>query len=141
MHAECGCLDSGIRIPTIRCCIYDDAISFFVGLLGFTLVKDEPRDAEGKKRWVEVKPSEGFSLVIMKADADDDRQRAAVGNQAGGKVGFFLQTDDFQRDYADYVAKGVKFLEAPRSEPWGTVVIFEDLYGNTWDMIQPAANA
>jgi len=113
---------------------YDEAIGFFVGKLGFTLVEDT--DMGGGKRWVVVSAGEGASLLIARADGD--QQVASVGNQTGGRVGFFLQTDNFERDFAEWTARGVKFHEQPRREVYGTVAVFEDVYGNTWDLIQPA---
>ena len=113
---------------------YDEAIGFFVGMLGFTLVEDT--DMGGGKRWVVVSAGEGASLLIARAEGD--KQVASVGNQTGGRVGFFLQTDNFDRDFAEWTARGVKFHEQPRREVYGTVAVFEDVYGNTWDLIQPA---
>jgi catechol 2,3-dioxygenase-like lactoylglutathione lyase family enzyme len=113
---------------------YDEAIGFFVGKLGFTLVEDT--DMGGGKRWVVVSAGEGASLLIARADGE--QQEASIGNQTGGRVGFFLQTDNFDRDFAEWTARGVKFHEQPRREAYGTVAVFEDLYGNTWDLIQPA---
>ena len=113
---------------------YDEAIGFFVGKLGFTLVEDT--DMGGGKRRVVVSAGEGASLLIARADGE--QQEASIGNQTGGRVGFFLQTDNFDRDFAEWTARGVKFHEQPRREVYGTVAVFEDLYGNTWDLIQPA---
>ncbi len=113
---------------------YDEAFGFFVGKLGFMLVEDT--DMGGGKRWVVVSAGEGASLLIARAEGD--KQVASVGNQAGGRVGFFLQTDNFDRDFAEWTARGVKFHEQPRREVYGTVAVFEDVYGNTWDLIQPA---
>ena len=113
---------------------YDEAIGFFVGKLGFTLIEDT--DMGGGKRWVVVSAGEGASLLIARADGE--QQVASVGNQTGGRVGFFLQTDDFNRDFAEWTACGVKFREQPRREVYGIVAVFEDVYGNTWDLIQPA---
>jgi catechol 2,3-dioxygenase-like lactoylglutathione lyase family enzyme len=113
---------------------YDEAIGFFVGKLGFTLVEDT--DMGDGKRWVVVSAGEGASLLIARADGE--QQVASIGNQTGGRVGFFLQTDNFDRDFAEWTACGVKFHEQPRREMYGTVAVFEDLYGNTWDLIQPA---
>ena len=113
---------------------YDEAIAFYVGKLGFDLREDTSL-GDGK-RWVVVAPgSKGGGLLL--AQADDARQLEAVGNQSGGRVFLFLQTDDFARDHADYREKGVRFLEEPRYEPYGTVAVFEDLYGNRWDLIEP----
>ena len=113
---------------------YDEAIGFFVGKLGFTLVEDT--DMGGGKRWVVVSAGEGASLLIARAEGE--QQEASVGNQTGGRVGFFLQTDNFDRDFAEWTSRGVKFHEQPRREVYGTVAVFEDVYGNTWDLIQPA---
>jgi catechol 2,3-dioxygenase-like lactoylglutathione lyase family enzyme len=113
---------------------YDEAIGFFVGTLGFTLGEDT--DMGDGKRWVVVAAGDGASLLIARADGE--QQEASIGNQTGGRVGFFLQTDNFDRDFAEWIARGVKFHEQPRREVYGTVAVFEDLYGNTWDLIQPA---
>ena len=113
---------------------YDEAIDFFVGKLGFTLVEDT--NLGDDKRWVVVSAGEGASLLIARAEGE--QQVASVGNQTGGRVGFFLQTDNFDRDFAEWTARGVKFCEQPRREVYGTVAVFEDVYGNTWDLIQPA---
>ena len=113
---------------------YDEAIGFFVGKLGFMLIEDT--DLGDGKRWVVVSGGEGASLLIARAEGD--RQVASVGNQTGGRVGFFLQTDNFDRDFAEWTARGVKFHEQPRREAYGTVAVFEDVYGNAWDLIQPA---
>ena len=113
---------------------YDEAIGFFVGKLGFTLVEDT--DMGGGKRWVVASAGDGASLLIARADGE--KQEASVGNQTGGRVGFFLQTDNFDRDFAEWTARGVVFREQPRHEVYGTVAVFEDVYGNTWDLIQPA---
>lgn len=112
---------------------YDEAIRFYVDGLGFTLVEDTPQD---NKRWVVVSAGGGASLLL--AQADTDQQRARVGDQTGGRVGFFLNTDDFDRDHARMTAFGVRFLETPRDEVYGKVAVFEDLYGNRWDLLQPA---
>ena len=113
---------------------YDEAIGFFVGKLDFNLVEDT--DMSDGKRWVVVAPASGASLLIARAVTD--AEKASVGNQAGGRVAFFLHTDNFDRDYANWSARGVKFREQPRHEVYGTVVVFEDLYGAPWDLIQPA---
>ncbi len=116
---------------------YDEAIAWFARCLGFALVED--RDMGKGKRWVVVTPpgGRGVALVLAKADHDKPEQVAAVGKQAGGRVFLFLETDDFARDYARMTAEGVTFREAPRHEPYGSVVVFEDLYGNPWDLIEP----
>lgn len=113
---------------------YDEAIAFYVGKLGFALTSD--LDMGGGKRWVTVTPA-GRGARLLLAKADGAEQSAHIGNQTGGRVGFFLETDDFARDHATYVALGVRFLEAPRHEAYGSVAVFEDLYGNKWDLLQP----
>lgn len=112
---------------------YDEAIRFYVEGLGFALVEDTP---QGDKRWVVVSAGGGTSLLL--AEASTEEQRARIGDQTGGRVGFFLNTDDFDRDHARMTAFGVKFLETPREEVYGKVAVFEDLYGNRWDLLQPA---
>ena len=114
---------------------YDDAIAFYVGRAGFDLVEDT--DMGGGKRWVVVRPP-GSDAAILLARAVGE-QAARVGDQAGGRVFLFLHTDDFAADHARMTAAGVRFLEAPRHEPYGSVAVFEDLYGTRWDLIQPAA--
>ena len=116
---------------------YDRAKTFYCGALGFECLQDEVQP-EGK-RWVVVKPKGGDGAALLLAQAADDEQRAAIGRQAGGRVGFFLKTDDFARDHAAMLAAGVRFLEAPRHEAYGTVAVFADPYGNSWDLIQHAA--
>lgn len=113
---------------------YDAAIAFYRDALGFDLLEDT--DLGGGKRWVRMAPR-GAQTALLLARADGDAQRASVGNQTGGRVGFFLHTDDFARDHAAMLACGVRFLEAPRHEPYGTVAVFEDLYGNRWDLLEP----
>ena len=115
---------------------YDDAIDFYVRKLGFELREDT--DMGEGKRWVLVAPR-GAQTAILLARAVDDEQRAAIGHQTGGRVGFFLHTDDFTRDHASMTAHGVRFLEEPRHEPYGIVAVFEDLHGNRWDLLEPAA--
>lgn len=114
---------------------YDEAIAFFVGTLGFQLLEDSPLGPE--KRWVRVAPAGGEGASLLLARADSAEQRAQIGNQAGGRVFLFLETDDFARDHACMLARGVRFLEAPRREGYGIVAVFEDLYGNRWDLIEP----
>ena len=112
---------------------YDQAIAYYTEKLGFELREDSPR--ENGKRWVLVAPP-GAETCILLAQAANDSQSQFVGNQTGGRVGFFLHTDDFQRDYALYLSRGVIFCEQPRHEPYGSVAVFEDLYGNRWDLLQ-----
>ncbi len=114
---------------------YDEALDFFVGTLGFRL--DEDTDMGGDKRWVRVTPAGGETSLIL-AKATTDVQRAAVGQQAGDRIWLFLETDDFIRDHTAWSAAGVRFRETPRHESYGVVAVFEDLYGNGWDLIQPA---
>ena len=111
---------------------YDEAIRFYVDGLGFTLVEDTPQE---DKRWVVVSAGGGASLLLAQASSEEEKAR--VGDQTGGRVGFFLNTDDFDRDYARMTAFGVRFLEMPRDEVYGRVAVFEDLYGNRWDLLQP----
>lgn len=116
---------------------YDEAIAYYRGVLGFELIDDT--DLGGGKRWVTVTPPgsgpQGCRLLL--ARAADDAQRAVIGNQTGGRVFLFLHTDDFARDHAAFTARGVKFLEPPRHEPYGTVAVFADPFGNRWDLLQP----
>lgn len=113
---------------------YDEAIAFFTRALGFRLIEDT--DLGGGKRWVLVAPgnSEGTNLLL--AQAATREQASRIGNQTGGRVFLFLHTDDFWRDYRAITAQGVKFVREPREETYGTVAVFEDLYGNLWDLIQ-----
>ncbi|KQW78895.1 VOC family protein [Brevundimonas sp. Root1279] len=108
---------------------YDEAIAFYVGKLGFALSEDT--DMGGGKRWVRVTPKGGDASLLL-AKATTPEQIAQVGDQAGGRVWLFLETDDFARDHTAWTAAGVTFREAPRYEPYGTVAVFEDLYGNAW---------
>lgn len=112
---------------------YDEALAYFCGTLGFRLVEDTPLGPT--KRWCLVAPPGGGTSLLL-ARAADDVQAAQVGNQGGGRVFLFLETDDFARDHATLVGRGVKFTEAPRHEPYGTVAVFEDLHGNRWDLLQ-----
>jgi catechol 2,3-dioxygenase-like lactoylglutathione lyase family enzyme len=116
---------------------YDEAIAWFTGVLGFTLVADEPQP-EQNKRWVLVAPrgARGDAATLLLARASSPEQAAFIGNQAGGRVFLFLRTDDFWRDYRELVAKGVRFVRPPADQPYGTVAVFEDLYGNLWDLVQ-----
>lgn len=114
---------------------YDEAIVFYRDKLGFELVADT--DMGGGKRWVLVAPPGGHGARLLLAQASGEAQQAAIGNQAGGRVAFFLETDDFERDHAAFLARGVRFLEPPRHEVYASVAVFEDLYGNKWDLLQP----
>lgn len=115
---------------------YDRAKNFYCGTLGFDCVEDTP-SADGK-RWLVVRPQGSDGASILLAQAADETQEAVIGAQTGGRVAFFLRTDDFARDHAAFLAKGVRFPDTPRHEVYGTVAVFEDLYGNRWDLLQPA---
>ena len=114
---------------------YDEAIAFFTQALRFTLIEDT--DMGNGKRWVIVAPASGQGASLLLAKAVNDEQAARVGDQTGGRVFLFLHTTDFEGDYRHMLAHGVKFAEQPRDEAYGRVVVFYDLYGNKWDMIQP----
>ncbi|QIQ02043.1 VOC family protein [Streptomyces liangshanensis] len=129
---------SHIALITLVVADYDEALAFYTDKLGFGLVEDTDR-GDGS-RWVVVRPpgaGEGAAALLL-ARAAGDAQRASVGAQTGGRVGFFLHTRDFAGDHARMRAAGVRFLEEPRHEPYGSVAVFEDLYGNRWDLLQPA---
>jgi catechol 2,3-dioxygenase-like lactoylglutathione lyase family enzyme len=114
---------------------YDEAIGFYCEKLGFDLLAD--RDMGEGKRWILVAPQGGNGVRLLLAKAVGAEQESRVGNQAGGRVFLFLETDDFARDHAAFLARGVVFREAPRHEPYGAVAVFEDIYGNGWDLIEP----
>ncbi|MEV0398173.1 VOC family protein [Polymorphospora rubra] len=118
---------------------YDPAIAFFTDVLGFELVEDSPSlTNDGRpKRWVVVRPP-GAETGILLARADGERQRAAVGDQAAGRVGFFLRVDDFDATYRRMVDAGTRFVTEPREQPYGRVVVFLDIAGNRWDLLGPA---
>ncbi|MEQ5777004.1 VOC family protein [Thalassospira sp. NFXS8] len=117
---------------------YDDAIAFYCEKAGFELIEDS--DMGNGKRWVLIAPPRAplNATRILLARAVNDSQKRAIGQQTGGRVGFFLMTDDFQTDHTRMVENGVRFLENPRHEPYGIGAVFEDLYGNKWDLLQPA---
>ena len=117
---------------------YDEALAFYVGVLGFTLVEDSPVP-EQQKRWVVVAPPGGRGTNVLIARASTPEQATRIGNQTGGRVFLFLYTDDFARDYEAYRAKGVEFFRPPRDEPYGTVAVFRDCCGNLWDLVQRSA--
>jgi catechol 2,3-dioxygenase-like lactoylglutathione lyase family enzyme len=127
------------RISTIALVVpdYDAAIDFYVGALGFQLTEDVD---QGRKRWVTVQPPGGGPRLLL-ARADGPVQETVIGNQAGGRVFLFLQTDDFARDHAAMCAAGVTFEEPPRHEPYGTVAVWRDPFGNRWDLLGPAQGA
>ena len=115
---------------------YDEALDFFVGKLGFRLVEDTfvPQQS---KRWVVVSPPGARECQLLLARASTPEQHTRIGTQTGGRVFLFLYTDDFWRDYESYKSKGVAFVREPKEEPYGTVAVFLDLYGNMWDLVQP----
>jgi catechol 2,3-dioxygenase-like lactoylglutathione lyase family enzyme len=115
---------------------YDEAIAFFTQALGFELLEDRPT---GDKRWVVVRPVDGHGATLLLARAATPAQQALVGRQWAGRVGLFLHTTDFEAMQTRMLAHGVRFLEAPRDEPYGRVAVFEDRWGNRWDLLQPAA--
>jgi catechol 2,3-dioxygenase-like lactoylglutathione lyase family enzyme len=129
---------AGRSVATVALVVkdYDEAIRWYVDRAGFVLTSDV--DLGGGKRWVTVQPASGQGAKLLLAKADGPVQSASVGNQTGGRVFLFLETDDFERDHAAMIARGVEFREAPRHELYGTVAVFADLYGNLWDLIQPA---
>lgn len=113
---------------------YDDAIAFYTKKLNFQLISDT--DLGGGKRWVQISPPNANGTNILLAKASNAQQQQSVGNQAGGRVFLFLQTNDFWRDYQEMKAQGVEFIEEPRVEEYGTVVVFKDLYGTKWDLLE-----
>lgn len=132
-----GAGGTGARLAALSLIVpdYDPAIAFFRAALGFEVTEDMD---QGRKRWVTVAPPGGGVRLVL-ARADDAAQRAAIGAQGGGRVWLFVQTDDFTRDAARLVAAGATFEEAPRNEPYGTVAVWRDPWGNRWDLIQPAS--
>ena len=119
---------------------YDEAIDFYVNKLGFELVEDTYQP-EQDKRWVTVKPKGGSATALLLARASNDHQSQYMGDQAGGRVFLFLETDDFWRDYKLYKERGITFIRDPLIADYGTVAVFEDLYGNKWDLVQYKASA
>ena len=114
---------------------YDEAIQFYTEKLGFTLLEDTKLSEE--KRWVLVAPPGANECCLLLAKAANDKQLQSVGNQAGGRVFLFLFTDDFWRDYNAMMDKGINFVRLPKEEPYGVVGVFEDIYGNLWDLLEP----
>jgi len=127
-----------IELITIVVPDYDEAIDFFVNVLGFTLAEDAPSLTNGgePKRWVVVRPPNGVTGLLL-SQADGNEQASVIGNQTGGRVGFFLRVDDFATTYGRMENAGVEFLTTPRDEPYGKVVVFRDLFGNRWDLLGP----
>lgn len=125
------------RIPHITLVVdnYDEAIAFYTQKLSFTLVEDTALSET--KRWVRIAPPGSTDVCLLLAQASNEEQKSRVGNQTGGRVFLFLYTDDFWRDYNNMIANDVTFVRAPSEEEYGTVAVFEDLYGNLWDMIKP----
>lgn len=115
---------------------YDEALDFYVNILGFQLLEDTRLTPD--KRWVRVAPRGSGGCQLLLARAADPRQLSRVGDQTGGRVAFFLHTDDFDADHANLLRHGVPIVQEPRHEPYGRVLVFEDLYGNRWDLIEPA---
>ena len=115
---------------------YDEALAFYVGVLGFELIEDSCVP-EQNKRWVVVAPRGAVGTHLLLARASNDEQHTRIGNQTGGRVFLFLHTDDFARDYASFKAKGVAFVRDPVDQPYGTVAVFRDPWGNLWDLLQP----
>jgi catechol 2,3-dioxygenase-like lactoylglutathione lyase family enzyme len=118
---------------------YDEAIDFYVGVLGFNLIEDSAIPGQ-EKRWVIVAPPGSAGSRLLLARAVNDEQSSRIGNQTGSRVFMFLYTDDFWRDFHSYKAKGVIFVREPKAESYGTVAVFKDLYGNLWDLLQPNAD-
>ncbi|WP_437398404.1 VOC family protein [Flagellimonas lutimaris] len=114
---------------------YDEAIHFYTNKLDFTLLENTKIDEF--KRWVVIAPSGAKECSLLLAKAANEKQLASIGNQTGGRVGFFLFTDDFNRDYDKLVNRGVTFVRPPKKEPYGVVAVFKDLYGNLWDLLEP----
>lgn len=114
---------------------YDEAIAFYTRKLHFDLIEDTK--LSDTKRWVVIRPAGSDGCCILLAKAADEEQKSRVGNQTGGRVFLFLHTDDFWRDYHAMTTDGIRFVKPPAEEPYGTVAVFEDLYGNLWDLIQP----
>lgn len=124
-----------IGLSTVVVDDYDATIEFFVDKLGFQLIEDTFLDEESK-RWVVVAPKGSEQTSLLLAKASDDKQKKTIGNQTGGRVAFFLYTDDFWRDFESYKTKGVKFIREPVTQEYGTVAVFEDNCGNQWDLIE-----
>ncbi len=114
---------------------YDEALDFYVGTLGFSLIEDT-YIPEQDKRWVVIEPPGSEKARLLLARAVNEEQSSRIGNQTGGRVFLFLYTDDFWRDYHAYQAKGIQFVREPKDESYGTVAVFKDLYGNLWDLVQ-----
>lgn len=116
---------------------YDEAIEFYTQKLDFILVEDTFLPDQNK-RWVVIAPSGSTETTLILAQPSTTEQESFIGNQTGGRVTFFLRTDDFWRDYKKMIAKGIRFIRAPKAASYGTVAVFEDLYGNKWDLLEPS---
>lgn len=127
-------MDQKIALISLLVNDYDEAIDFYVGKLNFDLVEDTVLNKN--KRWVLVSPKGDKSCSLLLAKATNDEQQSRVGNQTGGRVFLFLNTDNFKRDYHNLIENGIKIVREPKEEPYGTVAVFEDLYGNLWDLIE-----
>ena len=132
-------MNQNLAAITLVVADYDEAIAYYTRVLDFELLEDTTMDGVdgAARRWVRIAPRGDGHVALLLARASGDGQKAAVGNQTGGRVAFFLHTDDFARDHAKMQECGVRFLGAPRDEVYGKVVVFEDLYGNRWDFIEP----
>lgn len=119
---------------------YDEALAFFIAKLGFRLIEDStiPQQA---KRWIVIAPPGATETYLLLAKASTPEQEAHIGSQTGGRVFLFLYTDNFWSDYERYKAQGIEFVREPRDEPYGTVAVFKDLYGNLWDLLEPKRHA
>ena len=117
---------------------YDEAIQFYTQKLDFIILEDTKIDEF--KRWVVISPTGAKECSLLLAKAANEEQSKSVGNQTGGRVGFFLFTDDFNRDYVKLMNRGIKFVRPPKQEPYGVVAVFKDLYGNLWDLLEPNEN-
>ena len=129
-------MKQSIGLVALVVCEYEEAIDFYVGTLGFSLIEDT-YIPEQDKRWIVVAPSGSTGSQLLLARAVGEEQSSRIGNQTRGRVFLFLNTDDFWRDFRLLKSRGVAFREVPREEPYGTVAVFEDLYGNRWDLLQP----
>lgn len=115
---------------------YDEAIEFYTKKIGFRLIEDTPIPDQNK-RWVVIAPKENISATILLAKASNSEQETFIGNQSGGRVFLFLYTKDFDKEYNDFLRKGIEFVREPNIQPYGKVAVFKDLYGNLWDLIEP----
>lgn len=129
------CMNQYLAMMALVVRDYDEAIEYYTKVLGFKLIEDTP--LTDLKRWVVVKPAGDGQASLLLARAASVQQEQSIGNQSGGRVFLFLYTDDFHRDYELYKSRGVEFVRPPVTEPYGTVAVFRDIYGNLWDLIEP----